>query len=167
MQTDFAQSLKWDPARFEEVLRVNLELARDAFGRPQTPALVVLPRPPCRPCSTASPLAISSLRRPRQPGRGDLVMGAFRRDAEERIYNAAISLGSAPVQLATPSSAWCPSANIRRHVRLVLRAGDPDVRPDPRRADQQPMRFGDQQVALNICYGTSSAPNSSARPAIR
>lgn len=26
------------------------------------------------------------------------VMGAFRRDAEERIYNAAISLGSAPVQ---------------------------------------------------------------------
>ncbi|MER2554257.1 MAG: ATP-binding protein, partial [Thauera sp.] len=100
VQTDFAQSLKWDPARFEEVLRVNLELARDAFGQPQPPALVVLPettvptlldRLPAGYLEAFAGLAAAS--------GADLVMGAFRRDAEERIYNAAISLGSAPVQL--------------------------------------------------------------------
>ena len=154
VQTDFAQSLKWDPARFEEVLRVNLELAREAFAQPQTPALVVLPE-------TTLPTLLDRLPEgylevfaglASQAG-GDLVMGAFRRDAEERIYNAAISLGSAPVQRyakqhLVPFGEYSPPLFGWFYELAQIPMSD-QTRGAP---DQQPMRFGDQQVALNICY---------------
>ena len=154
VQTDFAQSLKWDPARFEEVLRVNLELARDAFGQAQPPALVVLPettvptlldRLPAGYLEAFAGLAAAS--------GADLVMGAFRRDAEERIYNAAISLGSAPVQLyakqhLVPFGEYSPPLFGWFYALAQIPMSD-QTRGAP---DQAPMRFGSQQVALNICY---------------
>jgi apolipoprotein N-acyltransferase len=154
VQTDFAQSLKWDPARFEEVLRVNLELAREAFAQPQPPALVVLPE-------TTVPTLLDRLPEgyleafaglAGQAG-GDLVMGAFRRDAEERIYNAAISLGSAPVQRyakqhLVPFGEYSPPLFGWFYQLAQIPMSD-QTRGAP---DQAPMRFGDQQVALNICY---------------
>jgi apolipoprotein N-acyltransferase len=154
VQTDFAQSLKWDPARFEEVLRVNLELARTAFGQPQPPALVVLPE-------TTVPTLLDRLPEGyleafaglASGAGGDLVMGAFRRDAEERIYNAAISLGSAPVQLyakqhLVPFGEYSPPLFGWFYQLAQIPMSD-QTRGAP---DQAPMRFGDQRVALNICY---------------
>ena len=154
VQTDFAQSLKWDPARFEEVLRVNFALARDAFAQPQPPALVVLPE-------TTVPTLLDRLPEGyleafaglASGAGGDLVMGAFRRDAEERIYNAAISLGSAPVQLyakqhLVPFGEYSPPLFGWFYQLAQIPMSD-QTRGAP---DQAPMRFGDQRVALNICY---------------
>ncbi|HHW63541.1 MAG TPA: hypothetical protein GX403_06225, partial [Rhodocyclaceae bacterium] len=43
VQTNFEQSLKWDPDRFADVLQVNLDLVRAGFADDERPALVVLP----------------------------------------------------------------------------------------------------------------------------
>lgn len=154
VQTDFAQSLKWDPARFEEVLRVNLELARDAFAQPQPPALVVLPETTVPTLLDRLPEgyleAFASLA---GAAGGDLVMGAFHRDAEERIYNAAISLGTAPVQFyakqhLVPFGEYSPPL-----FGWFYKLAQIPMSDQTRGArDQAPMRFGDQRVALNICY---------------
>ena len=189
VQTNFEQSLKWDPERFAEVLQVNLDLVREAFqasvgfagespaqesalaetspapnfpselrARPLpgvlVPALVVLPE-------TTFPTLLDRLpegyldwlaRLGREAG-GDLVMGVFRRDEAGHIYNAAISLGSAPVQHyakqhLVPFGEYSPPFFGWFYQLAQIPMSD-QTRGAP---DQPPMRFGDQQVALNICY---------------
>ncbi len=154
VQTNFEQSLKWDPARFADVLQANLDLVRESFMQPQPPALVVLPE-------TTLPTLLDRLpegyldwlaQLARQAG-GDLVMGVFRRDEAGQIYNAAVSLGSAPVQHyakqhLVPFGEYSPPL-FGWFYRLVDIPMSDQTRGAP---DQPPMRFGDQQVALNICY---------------
>lgn len=154
VQTNFEQSLKWDPARFADVLQANLDLVRDAFMAPRPPALVVLPE-------TTLPTLLDRLpagyldwlaQLAREAG-GDLVMGVFRRDEAGHIYNAAVSLGTAPVQhyakqhlvpfgeYSPPLFGW-----FYRLVEIPMSDQTRGAR------DQAPMHFGDQRVALNICY---------------
>ena len=154
VQTNFEQSLKWDPARFADVLQANLDLVRESFMQPQPPALVVLPE-------TTLPTLLDRLpegyldwlaQLARQAG-GNLVMGVFRRDEAGQIYNAAVSLGAAPVQRyakqhLVPFGEYSPPL-FGWFYRLVDIPMSDQTRGAP---DQPPMRFGDQKVALNICY---------------
>ncbi len=154
VQTNFEQSLKWDPARFADVLQANLDLVRESFTQPQPPALVVLPE-------TTLPTLLDRLpegyldwlaQLAREAG-GDLVMGVFRRDEAGQIYNAAVSLGTAPgqhyaKQHLVPFGEYSPPL-FGWFYRLVDIPMSDQTRGAP---DQAPMRFNDQQVALNICY---------------
>ncbi|MFU2486170.1 apolipoprotein N-acyltransferase [Thauera sp. WH-1] len=154
VQTNFEQSLKWDPDHFASVLQANLDLVREQFLSPDPPAVVVLPE-------TTLPTLLERLpegyldwlgQLAREAG-GDLVLGVFRRDDAGHIYNAALSLGRAPVQQyakqhLVPFGEYSPPL-FGWFYRLV----DIPMSDQTRGArDQAPMRFGDQRVALNICY---------------
>lgn len=154
VQTNFEQSLKWDPARFADVLQANLELVRESFMHSPPPALVVLPE-------TTVPTLLERLpegylaglaQLPREAG-GDLVMGVFRQDEAGHIYNAAISLGTAPVQHyakqhLVPFGEYSPPL-FGWFYKLAQIPMSDQTRGAP---DQAPMHFGAQRVALNICY---------------
>lgn len=154
VQTNFEQGLKWDPERFDDVLRGNLDLVRAAFMQPQPPALVVLPETTVPTLLDRLPAGYLELfARLAADAGGDLVMGAFRSDEDGRIYNAALSLGSAPVQHyakrhLVPFGEYSPPL-----FGWFYRLADIPMSDQTRGApDQPPMRFGDQRVALNICY---------------
>jgi len=154
VQTNFEQSLKWDPQRFDEVLRTNLELARAAFTQPHAPVLVVLPETTVPTLLDRLPEGYLELfaQLAAEAG-GDLVMGAFHRDADERIYNAALSLGTAPVQHyakqhLVPFGEYSPPLFGWFYQWAQIPMSDQTRGA----ADQAPMRFGEQRVALNICY---------------
>jgi apolipoprotein N-acyltransferase len=154
VQTNFEQSLKWDPARFADVLQANLDLVRDAFSQPQPPALVVLPETTLPTLLDRLPAGyLDWLAQLARGAGGDLVMGVFRRDEAGHIYNAAVSLGTAPVQHyakqhLVPFGEYSPPL-FGWFYRLV----DIPMSDQTRGArEQAPMRFGDQRVALNICY---------------
>ncbi|HRP66697.1 MAG TPA: apolipoprotein N-acyltransferase [Thauera sp.] len=154
VQTNFEQSLKWDPDHFASVLQANLDLVRGQFLQPDPPAIVVLPE-------TTLPTLLDRLpegyldwlaQLAREAG-GDLVLGVFRRDEQGHIYNAALSLGRAPVQHyakqhLVPFGEYSPPL-FGWFYRLVDIPMSDQTRGAP---DQAPMRFGDQRVALNICY---------------
>ncbi len=154
VQTNFEQSLKWDPARFADVLQANLDLVREAFLQPQAPAIVVLPE-------TTLPTLLDRLpegyvdwlaRLAREAG-GDLVMGVFRRDQAGHIYNAAVGLGTAPVQHyakqhLVPFGEYSPPL-FGWFYKLAQIPMSDQTRGAP---DQPPMQLDGQRVALNICY---------------
>ncbi|MDX9885850.1 apolipoprotein N-acyltransferase [Thauera sp.] len=154
VQTNFEQGLKWDPERFAEVLQVNRDLVLEAFSAPKPPTLVVLPE-------TTLPTLLERLPEGYLDWlawlaggvRGDLVMGVFRRDEAGHIYNAAVSLGSAPAQHyakqhLVPFGEYSPPL-FGWFYKLAQIPMSDQTRGAP---EQPPMRFGDQQVALNICY---------------
>ena len=154
VQTNVPQGLKWDPQRFADVLQVNSDLVREAFSAPRPPALVVLPE-------TTLPTLLERLPEGYLDWlawlaggvRGDLVMGVFRRDEAGHIYNAAVSVGSAPAQYyakqhLVPFGEYSPPL-FGWFYKLAQIPMSDQTRGAP---DQPPMRFGDQQVALNICY---------------
>ncbi len=154
LQTNFEQSLKWDPDRFGEVLRTNLELARNEFLRADPPALVVLPETTLPTLLDRLPAGYLELLAgfAREAG-GDLVLGVFRRDEAGRIYNAAISLGTAPAQHyakqhLVPFGEYSPPL-----FGWFYRVVDIPMSDQSRGAPEQPpLALGGQQVALNICY---------------
>ena len=154
VQTNFEQSLKWDPERFADVLQVNLDLVRDGFAAPAPPALVVLPETTLPTLLDRLPEGyLDWLARLAGDTGGDLVMGVFRRDDAGRIYNAAISLGTAPVQHyakqhLVPFGEYSPPL-FGWFYKLAQIPMSDQTRGAP---GQAPMRFGDQKVALNICY---------------
>ena len=154
VQTNFEQSLKWDPERFADVLQANLDLVREAFAGPQPPALVVLPETTVPTLLDRLPEGyLEWLAQSAREGGGDLVMGVFRRDEAGHIYNAAVSLGTAPVQYyakqhLVPFGEYSPPL-FGWFYRLAQIPMSDQTRGAP---DQPPMRFGAQRVALNICY---------------
>ncbi len=155
VQTNIAQALKWSPEHYLEVLRLNARLVRDTAAD-----LVVLPE------STLPALAeqlpegyldlLASFARARG---GDVVLGLFLRGEGEGgggpgpIHNAALSLGSAPRQTyakqhLVPFGEYSPPL-FGWFYRLIDLPMSDQTRGRP---DQPPMQFGDQRVALNICY---------------
>ncbi|MDG3065616.1 apolipoprotein N-acyltransferase [Thauera mechernichensis] len=154
VQTNFAQSLKWDPDHFADVLQVNLDLVREQFGRPAPPAITVLPEttlPTLLERLPAGYLAVLA-QLAREAG-GDLVLGVFRRDEAGRIYNAAMSLGRAPEQHyakqhLVPFGEYSPPL-FGWFYRLVDIPMADQTRGAP---DQPPMLIDGQRVAINICY---------------
>ena len=154
VQTDFAQSLKWDPERFAEVLQINFDLVRDEFLRADPPAIVVLPETTLPTLFDRLPEGYAeALARFARDAGGDLVLGIFRRDDQENIYNAALSLGRAPMQHyakqhLVPFGEYSPPL-FDWFYRLVSIPMSDQTGGAP---DQAPMSLGEQRVALNICY---------------
>ncbi len=149
VQTNFEQSLKWSPAHFTAVLEDNARLVRD---NPAT--LVVLPETTLPTLADRLPAGyLDLLGETMRAHGGDLVLGVFRRDADDRIYNGAISLGQGPMQVyakqhLVPFGEYSPPL-FGWFYRLVDIPMSDQTRGAP---DQAPMAFGDQRVALNICY---------------
>ena len=149
LQTDIAQDLKWDAALLRQWLAINAELAAgheaDLVVLPET-TLPVLEEQ--LPAGFLSDLEAEAIRRD-----GDLILGLFTRDAEGRIFNAAINLGVSGHQFyakhhLVPFGEFSPPL-----FGWFYRIADipmSDQSPGP--ATQPPMRIGAQRVALNICY---------------
>ncbi|HRA80042.1 MAG TPA: apolipoprotein N-acyltransferase [Thauera sp.] len=154
VQTDFEQSLKWDPQRYAEVLQVNLDLVRDEFLRVDPPTIVVLPETTLPNLLDRLPEGyLETLAQLAREAGADLVLGAFRRDEAGNIYNAAISLGSAPVQHyakqhLVPFGEYSPPL-FGWFYRLANIPMSDQTRGAP---DPSPMALNEQRVALNICY---------------
>ncbi|WP_341645920.1 apolipoprotein N-acyltransferase [Thauera sp. SDU_THAU2] len=153
-QTNFDQSLKWDAERFTDVLRDNFALVRDEFTRPDPPAILVLPETTLPTLLDLLPEGyLEALAGFAAGAGGDLVLGAFRRDEAGRIYNAALSLGSAPVQHyakqhLVPFGEYSPPL-----FGWFYRLASIPMSDQTRGAsDQPPMALGGQRIALNICY---------------
>ena len=149
LQTNVDQALKWRPELQQQWLQLNLALVRE---HPAT--LVVLPE-------TSIPLLLDQI----PPGYlatlsdavegrgGDLVFGAFAREPDGRIHNAAISLGVSGVQryaknhlvpfgeYSPPLFGWFYDwANI------------PMSDQSPGGDGQPPLSIGEHRIGLNICY---------------
>lgn len=147
-QTNIEQGLKWEPEMLDEWLDVN---ARIAGGHDAD--LVVLPE-------TSLPLLVEHLpdgyldllRTQARQRNGDLVVGVFSRDAAGRIYNAAISLGVSSPQFyakqhLVPFGEFSPPL-----FGWFYRWADIPMSNQTPGATVEPMRFGDQRIAINICY---------------
>ena len=158
VQTNFEQSLKWNPEHFVDVLRANAQLVRDTEAQ-----LVVLPETTLPTLMDRLPEGYLELLRGfvREHG-GDLVLGVFRTERDDaageasdglRIYNAAISLGDGPMQTyakqhLVPFGEYSPPL-FGWFYRLVDIPMSDQTRGAP---DQPPMTLGGQRIALNICY---------------
>lgn len=154
VQTRFEQSMKWDPERFAEVLRVNLELVRAAFAGADPPAIVVLPETTLPTLVDHLPEGyLALLERFAGEAGGQLVLGVFHRDEAGRIFNAAMSLGGGEPQHyakrhLVPFGEYSPPL-FGWFYRLASIPMSDQTRGAP---EQPPMRLDGQQVALNICY---------------
>lgn len=154
VQTHFEQSMKWDPERFADVLRVNLELVRDAFAGAAPPALVVLPETTLPTLAEHLPEGyLALLERFAGEAGGQLVLGVFRRNEAGQIFNAAMSLGGGEPQYyakqhLVPFGEYSPPL-FGWFYRLASIPMSDQTRGAP---EQPPMRLDGQRVALNICY---------------
>lgn len=149
LQTNIEQDLKWAPARLQDWLQVNARMVADNPAQ-----LVVLPE-------TTLPLLSDMLPRGyldlladyARAGGGDLVLGLFTRDADDNIYNAAVSLGSAPSQHyakrhLVPFGEYSPPL-----FGWFYQLADIPMSDQTRGAlHQPPLALGGQKVAVNICY---------------
>lgn len=149
VQTNVEQSLKWSPEHFAQVLQTNARLVRDTAA-----SLVVLPETTLPALADQLPAGYLELLGDYARGNGgDLVLGVFTRDTEQRIYNAAISLGASAGQSyakqhLVPFGEYSPPL-FGWFYRLVQIPMSDQTRGA---ADQAPMVFGQQRIALNICY---------------
>lgn len=149
VQTNVEQRLKWDPAHFAAVLQTNARLVRDTDAQ-----LVVLPETTLPALTEQLPAGYLDLLGEYARSRGgDLVLGVFTRDDAGRIYNGALSLGSAAGQFyakqhLVPFGEYSPPL-FGWFFRLLQIPMSDQTRGA---ADQAPMRFGAQRIALNICY---------------
>lgn len=149
VQTNVEQSLKWDPEHFVQVLQDNARLVRDTSA-----GLVVLPETTLPALADQLPAGYLDLLGEYARANGaDLVLGVFTRDAQQRIYNAAVSLGanagqSYAKQHLVPFGEYSPPL-----FGWFYRVAQIPMSDQTRgAADQAPMAFGQQRVALNICY---------------
>lgn len=149
LQTNVAQSLKWDPAHFVEVLRTNAQMVRD-----NPAALVVLPETTLPALADQLPVGyLDGLGGLVRAQGGDVVLGVFLRDEQGRIYNAAASFGSGATQTyakrhLVPFGEYSPPL-FGWFYRLANIPMSDQTRGE---ADQPPMLLGGQRVAINICY---------------
>ena len=84
---------------------------------------------------------------------GDLVFGVFVREPDGAIHNAAVSLGAGPTQRyakdhLVPFGEYSPPMFGWFYDWARIPMSD----QTPGGADQPPMRFDDQRIAVNICY---------------
>lgn len=154
VQTNIEQGLKWSPEHFVAVLRLNARLVRDTAAD-----LVVLPESTLPALAEQLPQGYLDLLGAfaRERG-GDVVIGLFLRGdgglaGEGPIYNAALSLGSAPQQTyakqhLVPFGEYSPPL-FGWFYRLIDLPMSDQTRGRP---DQPTMHFGGQRVAINICY---------------
>ena len=148
LQPNMEQDLKWRPDMLPRWLDIHLELLRN---NPAT--LVVLPE-------TTLPLLLEhlpdgyldALTRSAAVG-GDAILGAFVRDGDGRIFNAAVSVGRSPTQhyakhhlvpfgeYSPPLFRWFYDLV---HIPMADQTRGAEVQP--------PMSLAGQKIAVNICY---------------
>ena len=149
LQPNIEQSLKWRPEMLQRWLEVNLSMLRDNPAQ-----LVVLPE-------TTIPLLIDhlppdyreALARTAAGHGGDVIFGTFVRDDAGRIFNAAVSLDSAPPafyakQHLVPFGEYSPPL----FSWFYALASIPMADQTRGAARQPPMALAGQKVAVNICY---------------
>lgn len=149
IQTNIDQGLKWAPDRLRDWLEVNARLAREH------PAdITVLPETTLPMLADQLPQGyLQALADERRAQGGDLVLGVFRRDAEGRIHNSAMSLGESPTQFyakhhLVPFGEYSPPL----FGWFYALADIPMSNQSPGPAHQLALRLGEQRVAVNICY---------------
>lgn len=149
IQTNIEQDLKWRPERLSDWLETNARLAREHVAD-----LVVLPETTLPILADRLPAGyLDMLAAPARARGGDLVLGAFVRDADGRVYNAAISVGASEREVyakqhLVPFGEYSPPL-FGWFYRLVDIPMSDQTRGAP---NQPPMALGDQRVAVNICY---------------
>ncbi|WP_332671120.1 apolipoprotein N-acyltransferase [Aromatoleum sp.] len=149
IQTNIEQNLKWRPERLSDWLETNAQLAREHVAD-----LVVLPETTLPILADRLPAGyLDMLAAPARARGGNLVLGAFVRDADGGIYNAAISVGASQSavyakQHLVPFGEYSPPL-FGWFYRLVDIPMSDQTRGGP---TQPPMALGDQRVAVNICY---------------
>ncbi len=149
IQTNIAQDLKWNSARLYDWLQVNADMVRSYPAQ-----LTVLPE-------TTLPLLVDDLpegylqalaQTAREAG-GDVVVGAFLRDGEGKVYNGALSLGASGQQTyhkrhLVPFGEYSPP--LFGWFFRMMNMPMSDQYPGDRK--QSPMMLGTQRIAINICY---------------
>jgi apolipoprotein N-acyltransferase len=149
VQTNFEQSLKWNPAHYREVLNTVLELVHASQGD-----VVVLPESALPALVDLLPDGyLEQLSAPVVARGGALVTGVFVSDAEAHIYNAAISVGAGARQhyakrhlvpfgeYSPPFFGW-----------FYQLAHIPMSDQSRGQAAQPPLNLLGRKFALNICY---------------
>ena len=148
IQPNIEQSLKWDPAYFDETLRINADLVGAARGD-----VVVLPEAALPTMLDAVPGSIlNELNGLVGERNAALVTGVFTREGG-RYYNAAITLGEGSGQHyakthLVPFGEYSPPF-FDWFYRLV---DIPMSRQSPGAANQPPLALFGRRIAVNICY---------------
>ena len=149
LQGDVAQSLKFDPARYERTLQTYARLAEASRAR-----LIVLPETAVpRFLDLVDPAYLARLRAVALRNGGDLLLGVPRRTGPETYYNSVVSLGVSPSgvydkvhlvplgEFVPPGFGW-----IIRALRIPLS----DFSRGP--ALQPPLAVAGERVAVDVCY---------------
>lgn len=149
VQTNIPQTLKWQPELLPRWLEKNLRLANQGEA-----VLTVLPE-------TTLPLLeddlpenyMASMREYARGHEGDVVLGMFVREDTGAIHNAALSQGTNGEQRyakahLVPFGEYVPPAFDWVFKWLNMPMSD----QMPGAANQPLMKFGQQRVAVNICY---------------
>jgi len=149
IQTNIEQDLKWRPERLSDWLETNARLAREHVAD-----LVVLPETTLPLLADRLPAGyLDMLAAPARARGGDLVLGAFLRDADGGVYNAALSVGTSDSQTyakqhLVPFGEYSPPLFGWFYGLVDIPMSD-QTRGAP---NQPPMALGRQRVAVNICY---------------
>jgi apolipoprotein N-acyltransferase len=148
VQGNIEQSLKFDPARYQDTLALYRRLSASARG-----ALVLLPETAIpRFLDMVDPDYVDALAEQARAAGADILVGVPFRDRAGNYYNGVVSLGTAPVQFyakrhlvplgefVPPEFGWIVSV-LRIPLSDFSRGGAP-----------QPMRAGGERIAMTVCY---------------
>lgn len=149
VQGNISQSMKFDPARYENTLATYLRLVESARAR-----LIVLPETAVpRFVETIDARYLERLARHARQQDGDLLLGVPLADRAGRYYNSVVTLGASPPQsyskrhlvplgeFVPPEFGW---------IVRVLRIPLSDFTPGPEMPE--PLAVAGARVAVNICY---------------
>lgn len=149
IQTNIEQALKWHPERLADWLETNARLATG-----QNADLIVLPETTLPMLADQLPAGyLDGLAGQMRARAANLVLGVFLRDADGRVYNAALSVGESPTQTyakhhLVPFGEYSPPLFGWFYEWVNIPMSD-QTRGS---VDPPPLRLGAQRVAINICY---------------
>lgn len=149
IQTNVGQALKWAPERLAEVIAINIELVRE-----HSADLVVLPETTLPVLADQLPADFfATLSEPVRSIGADLVLGVFKRDAQGRIFNSAISLGASPGQSYAKQHLVPFGEYMPPFFDWFYRIANIPMSDQTRGArNQPPLQLAGQRIAINICY---------------
>jgi apolipoprotein N-acyltransferase len=149
LQGNIAQSVKFDPARYERILETYARLAEASRAR-----LVVLPETAVpRFLDQVHPAFLSRLQRVAQRNGGDLLLGVPLRASPGVYYNSVVSLGTSPQAIyhkvhLVPFGEFVPPG-----FRWFVDAMAIPLADFSRGAvSQRPLAVAGERVAVNVCY---------------
>ena len=155
VQGNIPQELKFVDGRYESTLATYARLVEGSTGR-----LIILPEIAIpRFLHEVDPDYVARLKRRAAARDGDLLLGVPVLEAEQRTYNAVVSLGASPTQsyakshlvpfgeFVPPGFGW---------IVAVLRIPLSDFSRGSE--EQRPLKLAGQRVALNVCYEDAFGP---------